>query len=165
MYMQKADNKQRKKVSLLILTISLSEIKGKIVSLLILTISLSEIKGKKYVCWYWQYHLVRSKGKSQFVDTDNITWWDQRKNSQFVDTDNMFWLLITSITSLLMRLNAFALFKFSCISVRCQNSITWKCLCLLVYLMTAINIITMKWKTKITHCRNNSKNTTLSKQF
>ena len=62
-------------------------------------------------------------------------------------------------------LNAFALCKFSCISVRCQNSITWKCLCLLVYLMTAINIITMRWKTKIPHCRNNSKNTTLSKQF
>jgi hypothetical protein len=33
------------------------------VSLLILTISLCEMKGKKSVCWYWQYHLVRSKEK------------------------------------------------------------------------------------------------------
>jgi hypothetical protein len=40
---------------------------------LILTISLSEIKG-----WYWQYYSVRSK-----VDTGNITQWDQRKNIQF----------------------------------------------------------------------------------
>ena len=28
----------------------------------------------------------------QFVDTDNITWLDQRKNVQFVDTDNITWL-------------------------------------------------------------------------
>jgi hypothetical protein len=51
---------------------------------LILTISLGEIKGYMYY-WYWQYPLLRSK-ETCTIDTDNITWWDQRKHIQLILT-------------------------------------------------------------------------------
>jgi hypothetical protein len=79
------------RVDSLILTISLSEIKGKMAKLL--TISLSEIKGK--MSQLLTISLSEIKGKmaklltislwDQRINgqiTDNITQWDQRKNGQ-----------------------------------------------------------------------------------
>jgi hypothetical protein len=68
---------------------------------LILAISLDEVKGKMFN-WYWQYHLVRSKETCTF-DTDNITWWDQRKHVPLIHIDFLQLLLLSSLLYILRR--------------------------------------------------------------